>query len=341
MIQNKIISWYLKNKRTLPWRNTQNPYFIWLSEIILQQTRVAQGLPYYEKFTEKYPTVFDLANAGEEEVLRLWQGLGYYSRGRNLHATARYIAYECAGRFPDSFSGLVRLKGIGNYTAAAIASFAFREKVPAIDGNVVRVITRLYNIDKPVDTPATLQEIGQISLGLISTVEPDLYNQAMMEFGAILCTPKNPKCDICPVQTECLSFPQKDLLRIPYKSKKTRVLERTLHYLVFKHRGSFFMKQRTGSDIWQNLFDFPEAEPGEIPGLLQSLNAGSVHTSPPITHILSHRKLTIFFTRCTLQDKSIPLQGAWFTPEEAEKLPKPKVIVDFFSQMARTYTDKK
>lgn len=294
---------------------------------------MAQGLPYYEKFTENYPTVFDLANAAEEEVLRLWQGLGYYSRGRNLHATARYIAGELGGSFPSSFSGLVQLKGIGQYTAAAIASFAFREKVAAIDGNAIRVIARLYNIDKPVDAPATLQEIRQIARELISTVEPDLYNQAMMEFGAMLCTPKNPKCDICPVQAECLSYPQKDFLRIPYKSKKTKVLDRSLHYLVLEHQGNFFMKQRTGADIWQNLFDFPEAEPEDLPALLQSLNAGPARTFPPVTHILSHRKLTIYFTHCILPDKNIPLEGAWFTPEEAEKLAKPKVIVDFLSRM--------
>lgn len=331
MIQNKIISWYLKNKRTLPWRNTQNPYFIWLSEIILQQTRVAQGLPYYEKFTRKYPTVTDLADAAEEEVLRLWQGLGYYSRGRNLHATARHIAYERAGRFPGSFDALTRLKGIGQYTAAAIASFAFKESVPAIDGNAIRVIARLYRIDKPVDMPATLQEIREISAGLIATVEPDLYNQAIMEFGAMLCTPKNPKCDICPVQAECLSFPQKDFLRIPYKSKKTKVLERSLHYLVPEHGGSFFMKQRTGADIWKNLFDFPEVSPEELPGLLQRLGADPACTSAPVTHLLSHRKLTIYFTTCTVPGRDIPLEGAWFTAEEAEKLAKPKVIVDFLS----------
>jgi len=332
MIQNKIISWYLENKRTLPWRNTKNPYFIWLSEIILQQTRVAQGLPYYEKFTEKFPTVFDLAGAPEEDVLRLWQGLGYYSRGRNLHATARYIAGELAGRFPDTFSSLVRLKGVGDYTAAAIASFAFKEKVPAIDGNVIRVISRLYAIDAPVDLPSTLQEIRQISFDLISSVEPDLYNQAMMEFGAMLCTPKNPGCNICPVRAGCLSFPGKDFLRIPYKSKKTKVLERSLHYLVLEYGGNFFMKQRTGSDIWQNLFDFPEISPEELPGLLQSLNAGPARAFPPVTHILSHRKLTIHFTHSKAADKNIPLEGAWFTPEEVEKLGKPKVIVDFFSQ---------
>ncbi len=333
MIQNKIISWYLKNKRTLPWRNTQNPYFIWLSEIILQQTRVAQGLPYYEKFTEKYPSVFDLANAPEEEVLRLWQGLGYYSRGRNLHATARYIAGELAGRFPQTHSRLVRLKGVGDYTAAAIASFAFKEKVPAIDGNVIRVISRLYAIDQPVDLPSTLQEIRRISVDLISSAEPDLYNQAMMEFGAMLCTPKNPGCDICPVQAECLSFPGRDFLRIPYKSRKTKVLERSLHYLVLEHGGNFFMKQRTGSDIWQNLFDFPETTPEELPALLRSLNAGPARTFPPVTHILSHRKLTIRFTHCGLPDPGIVLEGAWFTPEEAERLAKPKVIVDFFSRI--------
>ena len=294
---------------------------------------MAQGLPYYEKFTEKYPTVFDLAHAAEEEVLRLWQGLGYYSRGRNLHATARYIAGELGGSFPSSFSGLVQLKGIGAYTAAAIASFAYKEKVAAIDGNAIRVITRLYKIDKPVDAPATLEEIREIARELISTVEPDLYNQAMMEFGAMLCTPKSPKCEICPVQAECLSFPQKDFLRIPYKSKKTKVLDRSLHYLVPEHQGNFFMKQRTGADIWQNLFDFPETEPEELPALLKSLNAGPAHTFPPVTHILSHRKLTIFFTHCTLPGKDIALNGAWFTPEEVEKLAKPKVIVDFFSRM--------
>lgn len=296
---------------------------------------MAQGLPYYEKFTEKYPTVFDLANAGEEDVLRLWQGLGYYSRGRNLHATARYIAHELGGRFPDTFSSLVRLKGVGDYTAAAIASFAYKEKVPAIDGNVIRVISRLYKIDKPADAPATLQEIREISQALISSVQPDLYNQAMMEFGAMLCTPKNPGCLTCPVQAECLSFPGKDYLRIPYKSKKTKVLERSLHYLVPEHAGKFFMKQRAGADIWQNLFDFPETEPEELPALLQSLHAGPVQTFPPITHILSHRKLTIYFTHCTLPHENIALEGAWFTPEEAEKLAKPKVIVDFLSRIIK------
>ncbi len=338
MVQNKIISWYLKNKRTLPWRNTRNPYFIWLSEILLQQTRVAQGLPYYEKFTEKYPTVFDLARAPEEEVLRLWQGLGYYSRGRNLHATARYITEELHGIFPDTHRGLIRLKGVGDYTAAAIASFAFKEKVPAIDGNAIRVISRLYAIDKPVDLPSTLQEIRQLSLELISEVEPDLYNQAIMEFGAMLCTPKNPKCDICPVQAECLSYPGKDYLRIPYKSRKTKVQERALHYLVFEHQGSFFMKQRTASDIWQNLFDFPETGPEELPTLLRRLNTVPERVFPPVTHLLSHRKLTIYFTHCLLPDKDIPLEGTWFTVEEAEELAKPKVVVDFLS---RINTDKK
>ena len=290
-------------------------------------------MPYYQKFTEKYPTVFALAQAPEEEVLRLWQGLGYYSRGRNLHATARHIVNDLGGKFPDNYRDLRTLRGVGDYTAAAIASFAFGEKVPAIDGNAIRVISRLYRIDKPADLPDTLKEIRTISSELIADTPPDLYNQAIMEFGALLCTPKNPGCDRCPVQTECLSFPEKDFLRIPYKAKKTKVLDRALHYLVPEYRGRLFMKQRTEADIWQNLFDFPETTAPNVPLLLKSFSAGKIQTYPPITHLLSHRKLSISFTRFTVTRQQLPLEGSWYTPEEADQLAKPKVIADFLLQM--------
>lgn len=320
MVQNKIISWYLKNKRSLPWRNTQNPYFIWISEIILQQTRVAQGLPYFERFTEKYPTLEDMANASEEEVLRLWQGLGYYSRGRNLHQTARHIVHSLNGRFPNTYQDLLKLKGVGAYTAAAIASFAFGERVPAIDGNVLRVISRIFKIQEGVDLSSTQAQIRGILEEWIKTVPPDTFNQAMMEFGAMLCTPKSPNCSQCPVQSHCLSYPEKDYLTIPFKSKKTQVKERRINYLIYSKEGKYYLKRRSESDIWKNLYDFPEGDPQYI-----------VNTYPSKIHLLSHRKLDIHFYHCELrEDSELPETGNWFTLEEIQQLPKPKVIADFF-----------
>lgn len=331
MLQNKIISWYLSNKRDLPWRNTRNPYFIWLSEIILQQTRVAQGLPYYEKFVEHYPTIYDLANASEEEVLRLWQGLGYYSRGRNLHGTAKHITGTLNGAFPESFTEIVKLKGVGNYTAAAIASFAYSESVPAIDGNAIRVISRLFRITEPVDQLTTLKEIVKISEELISQVKPDVYNQAIMEFGAMLCTPKNPKCDICPVQENCLSFPSGDFERIPVKSKKTKVTEREIHYIVIEKEDSVYMRQRTDADIWKNMYDFPELGVNDLSEIVKKLEAKKIITHAPIIHLLSHRKLKVTFTRIFTSLDFFDMEGQWYSLEQTEALPKPKVVVDFIN----------
>lgn len=243
MVQNRIISWYLQNKRSLPWRNTENPYFIWISEIILQQTRVAQGLPYFERFVAQYPTIFDLAAAPEDEVLRLWQGLGYYSRGRNLHQTAKYIVEHHKGVFPNSYQEIISLKGVGPYTAAAIASFAFKERIPAIDGNVLRVISRILRIESPIDSPVTQKEIRNIAEEWISTVEPDTFNQAMMEFGAIQCTPKAPLCETCPVQVYCLSYPDKAYLNLPFKAKKTKIQERELYYKIYRKGNQYLLKQ--------------------------------------------------------------------------------------------------
>lgn len=320
MVQNKIISWYLKNKRSLPWRNTQNPYFIWISEIILQQTRVAQGLPYYERFVEKFPRIEDMAAASEEEVLRLWQGLGYYSRGRNLHQTARDIVQRLNGLFPSTYAEIIKLKGVGPYTAAAIASFAFGERVPVVDGNVLRVMSRLFKIREGIDLPKTQAQIRTVLEEWIQTVPPDTFNQAIMEFGATLCTPKNPNCTQCPVQNHCLSFPEKDYLSLPIKAKKTKVLERRINYIVYTKEDKYFLKRRSEADIWKNLYDFPEGEPMHI-----------LHSYPPITHLLSHRKLEIYFYHCALDDASaLPASGQWFTVEEIHRLPKPKVIADFF-----------
>lgn len=320
MVQNKIISWYLKNKRSLPWRNTQNPYFIWISEIILQQTRVAQGLPYFERFTEKYPRIEDMAAASEEEVLRLWQGLGYYSRGRNLHHTARHIVHALQGRFPSRYEDLLKLKGVGAYTAAAIASFAFGERVPVMDGNVLRVISRLYKIREGIDLKSTQNQIRSILEDWIQTVPPDTFNQAIMEFGALHCTPKKPNCPDCPVQSHCLSYPDKDYRSIPVKSKKTIVQERQINYLIYKKEDKYFLKRRNETDIWKNLYDFPEGEPKHI-----------LHTYPRKVHLLSHRKLEVHFYHCAWsEDTLLPSPGQWYTLEEIQHLPKPKIIADFF-----------
>lgn len=334
MVQNEIISWYINNKRSLPWRKTQNPYFIWLSEIILQQTRVAQGLPYYEKFVERFPKIEDLAAADESEVLRLWQGLGYYSRGRNLHKTAKFIAHDLNGNFPESYEMIVKLNGVGPYTAAAIASFAFKEQVPAIDGNVIRSVSRLYKIDKPVDAPSTLKEIKVICNELIKDVEPDFFNQAMMEFGAVICTPKSPKCDICPVRVYCLSYPAKDYLRIPFKAKKTKVSNRDIYYLVLKTKNKIFLKKRSEADIWQSLFDFPEVKPDQLEFFINTLTPEKVNVREPISHILSHQKLSVYFWVMNVEQKKLNLTGDWYTFDEAENLPKPKIIADFILDLS-------
>jgi len=198
-----ITDWYRQNNRALPWRSTKDPYSIWLSEIILQQTRVEQGTAYYLKFVTKYPTVRDLAAAEEQEVLNLWQGLGYYSRARNLHATAKFITNELNGEFPPNFNGLKQLKGVGDYTAAAIASFAYKEPVAVVDGNVYRVLSRVFDLETPIDSTLGKRQFSELAQALISKTDPDTHNQAVMEFGALQCTPSNPSCEACPLIGMC------------------------------------------------------------------------------------------------------------------------------------------
>nr|WP_321539525.1 A/G-specific adenine glycosylase [Flavobacterium piscinae] len=219
---NRLIQWYLENKRDLPWRNTTNPYPIWLSEIILQQTRVAQGLPYYERFIETFPTVFDLANASEEQVLKLWQGLGYYSRGRNLHKTAQIIAFELNGTFPTTYTELLKLKGIGSYTAATIASFSQKEVVPVVDGNVFRILARYFDVETDISSATAKKEFTALANELIDSKQPDVFNQALMEFGALQCVPKNPNCSICVFKDSCAALQKKKVDLLPIKLKKRK-----------------------------------------------------------------------------------------------------------------------
>ncbi|HET8808815.1 MAG TPA: A/G-specific adenine glycosylase, partial [Flavobacteriaceae bacterium] len=257
----KLIDWYLPQKRELPWRNTVDPYKIWLSEIMLQQTRVAQGLPYYEVFLENFPAVFDLAKASEEKVLKLWQGLGYYSRARNMHFTAKYIAEEKNGEFPKTASGLLKLKGIGDYTAAAIASICFGEPVPVVDGNVYRALSRIFGIETPIDSTLGKKEFKQLAHQLIDPKKPAEHNQALMEFGALQCKPKNPLCETCPFQNSCMALQLGKIEKLPVKTKKIKTTLRHFNYLVFVSKNKqTLLQQRTGKGIWQNLYEFPLLE---------------------------------------------------------------------------------
>jgi len=258
---NSLTEWYLKNKRDLPWRNTQNPYFIWLSEIMLQQTRVAQGMPYFYSFTNAFPTVFDLANASEEQVLKLWQGLGYYSRARNLHKTAQYIAFELDGKFPNNYAALLKLKGVGSYTAAAIASFSYGESVPVVDGNVFRVLSRYFDIETDILSNSAKKEFTDLACELITKNNPALFNQAIMEFGALQCVPKNPNCAVCSLNNSCLALQKNKIDLLPVKSKKAKVKKRYFNYVIFldEHQNTIIQK-RTDKGIWHNLYEFPLIE---------------------------------------------------------------------------------
>ncbi len=256
-----LTHWYSVNKRDLPWRETTNPYYIWLSEIILQQTQVAQGLPYYESFIAHYPTIFDLAGAEESEVLKLWQGLGYYSRARNLHATAKYIANELNGIFPNSYKDLLKLKGVGDYTASAIASICFNEVEAVVDGNVFRVLSRYFGIDTPVNTSSGNKAFKALAQELIIKNNPALFNQAIMEFGARQCRPKNPDCLRCPLQDNCIAFNSGKVNTLPVKIKTPKVKKKYFNFLVFlSNDRKTILEKRTGRGIWQNLYQFPLIE---------------------------------------------------------------------------------
>jgi len=262
---NILIKWYLQNKRDLPWRKTTNPYLIWLSEIMLQQTRVAQGTPYFFSFSEEFPTVFDLANADEEKVLKLWQGLGYYSRARNLHKTAQYVANELNGVFPPSYIELLKLKGVGEYTAAAIASFSYNEPVPVVDGNVFRVLSRYFDIESDITLPATKKEFTSLAQELMPKDTPAIFNQAIMEFGALQCVPKSPNCSVCVFTDSCLALQKKKVDVLPVKSKKTKVTNRFFNYLILEDViGNTLIQKRTAKGIWHNLYEFPLLETTEI-----------------------------------------------------------------------------
>ena len=252
-----IYSWFKKNMRELPWRQTTDPYRIWLSEIILQQTRVVQGTNYYLRFIEKFPSIKDLANATEEEVLKEWQGLGYYTRARNLHFTARYIQDKLNGKFPSDYKSILGLKGIGSYTAAAIASIAFDLPYPAVDGNIYRFFSRYFGISTPVDTIKGIKEIEQIAKELMPSKNAGFHAQALMEFGALQCIPKSPNCIHCVLLETCYAAQNNLVELLPVKSKKIKQRIRYFYYYFIENNENVFIEKRTGNDIWKNLYQFP------------------------------------------------------------------------------------
>ncbi len=300
-----LIRWYDDHKRTLPWRDVDNPYLVWLSEIMLQQTQVSQGLPYYEKFVKAFPNIFSLTDADEQEVLKLWQGLGYYSRARNLHHTARVVANEMNGQFPTTYKELIKLKGVGDYTAAAIASICFDKAVPTVDGNVYRVLSRVFGIKTPINEHKAKAEFKTLAQSLMETYSPGTFNQAVMEFGALQCTPKNPDCEHCPMIKMCFAFEHCIIEELPVKVKKVKIKKRFFDYLIFKlPNDKTLLHKRENKDIWQHLYQFPLIESQAFPNLetihkkaqaIAQVSRLTLLTPEPIKHKLTHQDISIRF----------------------------------------------
>ncbi len=317
-ISAQLASWYKLNKRDLPWRNTKNPYFIWLSEIILQQTQVVQGMNYYLKFIETFPTVVDLANATEDVVLKNWQGLGYYSRARNLHITAKLIRDTYKGVFPNTYESIRELKGVGDYTSAAISSIAFNLPHAVVDGNVYRVLSRLFNIDTPINSGQAKKEFQQLADELLDKKNPAQHNNAMMEFGALYCKPQNPKCEACVLQTYCLAFKNNNVLQLPVKAKKGKIKNRYFNYIIFNYKNHIYLFKRAEKDIWQNLFEFylVESDTLLLPNdLFKQQHLKELKKEITITkrtelkkHILSHQHIYSVFYEVELK-KPLKING--------------------------------
>jgi A/G-specific adenine glycosylase len=334
----KILAWYYENKRELPWRRTKDPYKIWLSEIMLQQTRVAQGLPYYEKFVTAFPSVFDLADADEEKVLKLWQGLGYYSRARNMHSTAKKIVRDYKGDFPKTYKELIKLKGVGDYTASAIASISFNEPEPVVDGNVYRVLARYFGINLAINSSEGIKHFKSLAREVMDVEEIRDYNQGIMEFGAIQCAPKKPYCLHCPLNDSCIALKENRVHELPVKLKKTKVRKRYFNYLVvLDGKNNTLLEQRQGKGIWQNLYQFPLLETDSEVELnsikkeatsfleLKDFEDIFLYNSKPIIHKLSHQHLhTKFWILHTTNELEAGL--AW---EETHNYPVPVLIADF------------
>jgi len=333
----EIIDWYHQNKRDLPWRKTTDPYQIWMSEIILQQTRVDQGLNYFNKFIENYPTIELFASASEKEILNHWQGLGYYSRARNMHFTAKFIVNEYNGVFPAEYKDVLNLKGVGEYTAAAITSFAYELSYPVIDGNVYRVLSRVFGIKLPIDSTAGKKAFKKLAEELIDTKNPSDYNQAIMEFGALQCTPKKPSCEDCPLRLSCYAFKKELIAELPKKEKKIKQRNRFFNYIVIIDDDSIYLKERTAKDIWIGLYDFPLIETdtkidsfNTIHNSFEKSGLELQKRSPEFKHILSHQKIyATFWLVTTKKNVEFDLNHTKILLSEINNYPVPKLIENY------------
>ncbi|MDX6745748.1 A/G-specific adenine glycosylase [Polaribacter sp. PL03] len=335
---NTLVYWYLQNNRELPWRKSKNPYFIWLSEIMLQQTRVAQGLSYYLKFTSTFPTVFDLAKADESTVLKMWQGLGYYSRARNLHFSAKQIAEELNGIFPSTYNEIIKLKGIGDYTASAIASICFNEPTAVVDGNVYRVLSRYFGIHTAINSTSGIKEFKALAQTLIDKTQPGTFNQAIMDFGALHCKPQNPLCETCPFSDSCVALEKKLTKELPVKEKKIKVRKRYFNFLVIKtDNNKTILTERIGKGIWQGLYQFPLIESekksnqkeiissNEFIDLFPNETSISLFNEKEIVHKLSHQHL---YTQFWIVETKT-LKNADILWKDIQDFPVPILIANF------------
>jgi A/G-specific adenine glycosylase len=336
LLSKTISSWYIKNKRDLPWRNTTDPYIIWLSEVILQQTRVNQGMSYFYAFVEKYPTIHDLANATEDDVLKLWQGLGYYSRARNLHQAAKQVVLNYNGTLPNDYKALLSLKGVGEYTAAAIISYAYNQPYAVLDGNVFRVLSRYFGIQEPINSPKGKKIFTQVANEVLDKKNPALHNQAIMEYGALLCTPVNPNCLECELRSSCVAYEKSLTQLLPFKEQKLKIKERFFYYIIIQHKNTFAIKQRVENDIWKGLFDFPLVEletrvsadkilanPIFI-SLLNDVEFALVSISDEVKHLLTHQRIFATFIHVSIPRKISNFD--FVTMDKFQKLAVPKLI---------------
>ncbi len=353
-ITELLLNWYSENKRLLPWRESDNPYHIWISEIILQQTRVEQGLAYYHRFVDAFPDVFALAAAPAEKVLRLWQGLGYYSRARNLHQAANQIVSDHNGKLPDNYKDWINIKGVGSYTAAAIASICFNEPIPALDGNVMRILTRLFAVDQPVNKSATKKLLYDLTMEIIPQDKPGDFNQAMMDFGSMVCKPARPLCASCVLSHTCHAFQSDTVYKYPRKEPKKPVRERFFHYFFFFYPARdnemrFFVQKRTGNDIWKNMYELPLLETKEPINRENLLNdpwwkANRIDSTNlllngqvlEMKHLLTHQRIFASFYQIRVDGVTknrLAKQHLSVNLHEFETLAKPALIERYIKQM--------
>jgi A/G-specific adenine glycosylase len=336
---SNLTNWFDKNKRELPWRKSNDPYKIWLSEIILQQTQVKQGLPYYNKFLKNYPNVYELARSSEDEVMKNWQGLGYYSRARNLLFTAKYIVHELNGIFPKKYIDLIKLKGVGDYTASAIASICFDESVAVLDGNVFRVLSRYFGIEIPINSTQGIKHFKSLAKSLLPKKRIGDYNQAVMEFGALQCKPKSPNCSICPININCVAFTTNNTKNLPIKIKRSKIKDRYFNFLVYlTKKTETVIEKRNVKGIWQQLYQFPliETESSVSKKKLMSSKKGlekynlinpeiELINKSEIVHKLSHQRLHIKFWKL---NKKIKHHKTVYW-NDLKKYPVPSPIAEF------------